>query len=149
MALHGGVGIASAATGDTTGTAATATAPTPHFGGGHFAAMHGSGSGRAMPITAAADYLGLSQTDLQSQLQSGKSLADVAEDQGRSVSGLEEAMVAAMKSDIDANDALSADQKSAMLTLAESHVATMVTTAHPDGAGCGLMGHPGRMGVGA
>jgi cytochrome c553 len=147
-ALAGGVGIASAATAATApGTSAASTpSPTPPYGG-RFGGMHGGmAAGQAMPITAAATYLGLSQTDLQTQLQAGKSLADVAKARGKSVSGLEDAMVAAITSNINANSALSADQKSAMLAQAKTRIATMVTTAHPDGAGCGPMGgHMGGM----
>ena len=93
-------------------------------------------AGQNMPITAAATYLGLSQTDLQTQLRAGKSLADVANDRGKSVSGLKDAMVAAISANLNATSELSADQKSAMLALAKSRVATMVTTPHPAGAGC-------------
>jgi hypothetical protein len=144
-ALAGGVGIASAATAATapSPSAASTPSPTPPYGG-RFGGMHGMAAGQAMPITAAATYLGLSQTDLQTQLQAGKSLADVAKARGKSVSGLEDAMVAAITSNINANTALTADQKSAMVAQAKTRIATMVTTAHPDGAGCGPMG--GRMG---
>src|SRR5437762_1260940 len=42
---------------------------------------------------AAASYLGLTNQELMSRLQNGQSLADVAKAQGKSVSGLEDAIV--------------------------------------------------------
>jgi polyhydroxyalkanoate synthesis regulator phasin len=61
--------------------------------------FHGAGQGRS--FTAAASYLGLSETELRAQLTSGKTLADVAKAQGKSVSGLVDAMVAAAEKSID------------------------------------------------
>ena len=151
-ALAGGAGIAAAATGATTTTPTTAsTVATPPYrdGGlsgmasglsGMASGMSGMASGVNSPITAAASYLGLSRTDLQTQLQAGKSLADVAQAQGKSVSGLEGAMVTAIKSNLDANTTLTADQKAAILAQVKSHIDTMVNTTHPSGAGIGSMG---------
>ena len=56
--------------------------------------MAGVAFGENSPMAAAAAYLGLSRTVLQAQLQNGKALADVTAAQGKSVSGLEDAMVA-------------------------------------------------------
>jgi hypothetical protein len=52
-------------------------------------------------LTAAAKYLGVSESDLRTQLNSGKSLADVAKAQSKDVAGLEQAILAAAKSDLD------------------------------------------------
>jgi hypothetical protein len=52
-------------------------------------------------LDAAATYLGLTQTQLWTQLRSGKSLADIAKAQGKSVDGLEQAMVASIQSKLD------------------------------------------------
>jgi hypothetical protein len=52
-------------------------------------------------LTAAAKYLGLSESDLRTQLQDGKSLADVAKAQSKDLDGLEQAILAAAKSDLD------------------------------------------------
>lgn len=63
----------------------------PFFGGhGHFGdrGLHG--------LDGAATYLGLSEAQLRAQLQSGKTLAQVAKAQGKSVDGL----VAALKADL-------------------------------------------------
>ena len=52
-------------------------------------------------LDAAATYLGLTNAQLLQQLSSGKSLADVAGAQHKSVSGLEQAMTAAAKTKLD------------------------------------------------
>jgi hypothetical protein len=46
-------------------------------------------------LSTAADYLGMSQADLRKELQSGKSLADVAKAKGKTAAGLIDALVAA------------------------------------------------------
>src|SRR5262245_1283966 len=53
------------------------------------------------PIAAAADYLGLSVDQLAQELQGGKSLADVANAHGKSVDGLEQAVIDAARSGPD------------------------------------------------
>jgi hypothetical protein len=74
----------------------------PLFGGfhrfGHFGFFHG--------LSAAADYLGLSEAELRTQLDSGKTLAQLAQAQGKAVAGLVDAMVNAAKQRLD--DAVSA-----------------------------------------
>jgi hypothetical protein len=52
-------------------------------------------------LSAAAKYLGLSESALRDQLRSGKSLADVAKAQSKDVSGLKDAILAAQKADLD------------------------------------------------
>src|SRR6187397_2555349 len=55
---------------------------------------NGPGFGHDMRgLSAAADYLGLKESDLAAKLESGKSLADIAKDQGKSVDGLVNALV--------------------------------------------------------
>jgi hypothetical protein len=53
------------------------------------------------PLDAAATYLGVSVTDLFTELRSGKTLAQIATSKGRSVSGLEAAMVKAQTTQLD------------------------------------------------
>ena len=68
----------------------------PRFGPGD----HGFGpGGRHMP--AAASYLGLTLDQLRTQLQSGKTLAQVAKAQNKSVDGLIAALVADEKKELD------------------------------------------------
>jgi nucleoside 2-deoxyribosyltransferase len=73
--------------------------------------MYGIWSGQQPVMTAAADYLGLSLTLLRTQLHSGTSLAGIATAQGKPVSGLKDAILAAMTSRINANTALTAQQR--------------------------------------
>ena len=101
-----------------------ATAPlgqlTPGFGAGPraFAVPKGGfGSGPAGPggpgpffgfrgfgfgLNSAAAYLGLTNAQLFQQLQSGKSLAQIAGTKGKTVAGLENAMTAPIKKALDA-----------------------------------------------
>jgi ribosomal protein S20 len=71
--------------------------------------------GSHAPLAAAAQYLGLTDAQLLSDLGSGKSLAQLAKARGKSVAGLEQAMVAAIKSRLD--QAVSAGQ----ITKAQEH----------------------------
>ena len=52
-------------------------------------------------LDAAATYLGLSQDQLRTQLESGKSLADVAKAQGKSVAGLKQAILSDAQAKLD------------------------------------------------
>jgi ribosomal protein S20 len=53
------------------------------------------------PFDAAAKYLGLSRGQLLSELRGGKTLAQIAQAQGKSVSGLEQALVSAQTARLD------------------------------------------------
>jgi hypothetical protein len=77
------------------------------------------------PIAAAADYLGLSVDELGQELQDGKSLADVATAQGKSVNGLEHAVIDAAKSDLDKSVAagdITADREQQILSQLTSQI---------------------------
>jgi ribosomal protein S20 len=52
-------------------------------------------------METAADYLGIDGADLREALRDGKSLADLAEDKGKSVDGLREALRDAIRKDAD------------------------------------------------
>jgi hypothetical protein len=63
---------------------------------------HGFFGHRAFPgLDAAASYLGLTDAQLDAKLDSGKTLAQVAKDQGKSVDGLVAAMKADLKKHLD------------------------------------------------
>ncbi len=62
--------------------------------GGRFVVPFGSGG----PLAGAASYLGLTQTQLFSELRAGHSLAQIAKSKDKSVAGLERAMTAAIRS---------------------------------------------------
>ena len=66
----------------------------PGFRGHH-------GFGHLGDLDAAASYLGLTEDQLRTELQSGKTLADVAKAQGKSVDGLVDALVADAKKHLD------------------------------------------------
>ena len=148
-ALVGGAGIAVAATGTPQSSpSASSTSlvgpPYGHMGGmagtGDAGDMAGMAFGENSAMAAAADYLGLSLTDLRAELRSGTSLADVAAAQGKSAAGLEDAMIAAMSSHLDANTSLTAEQKAAALAAMKSHLDVMVTASHSPGSGIGPLG---------
>src|SRR6266496_2284915 len=61
-----------------------------------FGFEHGFGHPGFPGLDAAASYLGLTESQLDSKIDSGKTLAQVAKDQGKSVDGL----IAAMKADL-------------------------------------------------
>jgi hypothetical protein len=75
----------------------------PLFGGlrGHDGFDH-HGFGHDDDLSAASSYLGVSAADLRTQLESGKTLAQVAKSQGKSVDGLVSALVAAKTKELDA-----------------------------------------------
>jgi len=52
-------------------------------------------------LSAAADYVGLSVAELRERLRDGQSLADVAKAEDKSVEGLEQAMIDAVKKNLD------------------------------------------------
>jgi lambda repressor-like predicted transcriptional regulator len=52
-------------------------------------------------VETAADYLGIDGADVREALRDGKSLADVAEEKGKSVDGLKEALHDAIRKDAD------------------------------------------------
>jgi polyhydroxyalkanoate synthesis regulator phasin len=63
--------------------------------------FHHGGPGHFLELDAAADYLGLTEAQLRSELAGGKTLAQVARDHGKGVGGLINAMVAEAKSHLD------------------------------------------------
>ena len=93
------------------------------------------GHGPGGPGSAAtAAYLGLTAAELRTQLESGKTLADVAKAQGKTASGLEDAIVADAKTHLDAGvtaGKLTAAQEAAMLADLKSHVDDMINGVGP------------------
>ena len=63
---------------------------------------HLFGLGPFGKLESAATYLGLTEAQLRTQLSNGKTLAQVAKDQNKSVSGLVDAMTASAKKHLDA-----------------------------------------------
>ena len=73
----------------------------PLFGppafGPHFGAPHPFFKG----LDAAASYLGLTEAQLRAKVNDGKTLAQIAKDEGKSVDGLKDAMVEEAKTKLD------------------------------------------------
>src|SRR5262245_11247390 len=116
------------------------------FGPGGPGGRHG---GIAGGLDAAATYLGVTEDQLRTDLQNGKTLADVAKaTQGKSVDGLVSAMVDAATTKLDAAvkaGNLTQSQADRLKTDLEAHVTDMVTgtfPARPDSDHAG----PGRHG---
>jgi hypothetical protein len=88
---------------------AKADAPLFALGGGPgdrggFGHGHGGpgGPGGGMSLDAAATYIGISASDLRTQLTAGKTLAAIAVANGKTTDGLKAALTTAAKSDLDA-----------------------------------------------
>jgi hypothetical protein len=113
------------------------------------AAMRGGGPGPGPGAQAVADYLGLTTAALRTQLESGQTLADVAKAQGKTVSGLEDVIVADAKTHLDADVAagnLTAAQEATMLAGLKAHVDDMVNNVGKDPGGPGGPGGHGHHG---
>jgi hypothetical protein len=85
-------------------------------------------------LDAAAVYLGLSEDELRAQLESGKSLADVAKAKGKSVDGVVDALVADAKKHLDdevAEGHLTNSQAEQMLSRLEDGIRALVNGERP------------------
>jgi hypothetical protein len=131
------LGVASASAASPARLPATATATATVSVGRPVGCGHTGGmwSGHDPVIKATADYLGLSQAKLGSELQSGKSLADVARAQGKPVSGLKSTILGAVTSWINASSKLSAGQKTAAIGQVKSHLDAIVNVTCRSGMG--------------
>src|SRR5262245_59631558 len=111
--------------------------------GGKGGGPRGGGPGSA----AIADYIGLTAAELRTQLESGKTLADIAKAQGKTVAGRADAVVADAKTHLDGDVAagkLTAAQEAAMLADLKAHVDDFVNGVGPGPGGPG--GPGGRHG---
>jgi hypothetical protein len=94
-------------------------------GGGPGGFGHGGPGGGGDDLAAAATYLGSTATDLATQLQAGKTLAQVAAaTSGKTTAGLVAALVAAEKTEI------AGKVTSGELTQAQADQITATLTAH-------------------
>jgi hypothetical protein len=94
----------------------------PHFGAGP-------------QLATAAKYLGLSESDLRTKLRGGDSLADVAKAQGKDVGGLQDAIVASEKADLDkavADKKLTQSQADDILGELKAHAGDLVNAKPGD-----------------
>jgi hypothetical protein len=80
-------------------------------------------------LDGAADYLGLSEAELHERLRNGESLAEIAKAEGKSVDGLEQALLAAAKERLDQaveDGRITAVQRDEMLERLESKIGALV-----------------------
>lgn len=114
--------------------------PRGHDRGPGFGSFGGSG------LTVASTYLGISTTDLQTQLRSGKSLAQIATAAGKSTDGLIQAIVQDESAKIDqavSSGKLTSAQATQIKADLTQRVTTMVNNTHPMGPGFGGRGPRG------
>lgn len=98
---------------------------------------------------AASDYLELTRAELREQLRQGKSLAQIAKDEGKSVDGLKDAILAEAKSRLDkavANEKLTQPQADELYERLKGRIDDIVERTPPArpgfGARFGRMGPP-------
>ena len=120
---------------------------TPFGGPRPFGDHHFRGHGHRMPflfgaafgtLQTAATYLGIAPQALGGDLRSGKTLAAIAKAKGKSVTGLEQAMLAASKTQLDSAvkaKRLTAAQESTFLRALSSRIDTFVTKGFHFGFG--------------
>lgn len=109
-------------------------------GGAIAAGGNGRHGGHPGPAAIAA-YLGLTPAELRQQLRSGKTLAQIAVAQGKTVAGLEAAIYADVQAHLDkavAGGRLSAGQEQAILTRLKAKLDDIVNHAFP------ALARPGR-----
>jgi hypothetical protein len=109
----------------------------PLVGGLHGRGHFGHGGGFIGKLDAAAAYLALTESQLRKQLESGKSLAQVAQARGKSVDGLVDALVAAAKKRLDgavAAGRLTNAQEDEMLAGLRARISSLVDSAGRPGA---------------
>jgi len=100
----------------------------PHRGFGHFG-LRG--------LDAAASYLGLTEEQLRSELEGGKTLAQVAQAHGKSAQGLVAALLADAKKRVDAAVAagrLTQSQANDLLNGLRDRITSRVNSRAPEGA---------------
>jgi hypothetical protein len=113
----------------------------PFFGGGGHRGGGFGHRGGLGSLDAAATYLGLTEAQLRTQLASGKTLAEIAKAQSKTVDGLEKALTAATKTKLDAavkDGKLTQAQADDLLKRATEHLDDLVNgTFGPRGDGDG------------
>jgi hypothetical protein len=105
----------------------TVSTATGTKGGVRFLRRH---HGARLVIRTAAAYLGLTPAQLRSQLHAGKSLSEVAAAQNKPVSGLENAILAAVVKRVDASK-LTTARKADVISAVRRNLGAFVAAAHP------------------
>jgi hypothetical protein len=117
------------------------------FGGGGFAGALGGGD-----LSAASTYLGLTTAQIQTDLQGGQTLAQIATAQGKTADGLVQALVTADESKLDsavAAGTLTSAQEQTIETNLQQQITNRVNGTGPAGGSFGgRLGGPGPGGGG-
>jgi hypothetical protein len=122
-------------------------APGPLLFGPHALRRHmmfGGGIGFGAGLASAARYLGLTNAQLRKQLESGKSLAQIAKAQGKWTSGLQQALTAALKKRLDravANKRITSAEEQKLLSMFSARIGDLINRTPPKRLG--IWGHPG------
>ena len=125
------------------------------LGGGQQAPRRGFGFGAfsAGALGSLTTYLGISSSQLQSDLGKGQTLASIAKGQGKSVDGLVAALVAARKTQLDAEVAagrLTSAQEQQIESSEATRIRALVNGVGPHGpGGPGAGGGSGTFGAGS
>ncbi|HUH14662.1 MAG TPA: hypothetical protein VML35_02115 [Gaiellaceae bacterium] len=124
----------------------------PLFAGpmlGHRGGPGGHGLGRGAKLDAAASFLGVTEAELREALQGGKTLAEIAKDEGKTAEGLADAMVAAAAERLDeavADGRLTKAQRDELVASLEEQTTAIVNGERPafrGKRGFGMGGGPG------
>jgi hypothetical protein len=121
----------------------------PGVGGPHGGGPGGPGFGRGLggpglmfkmgpggALDAAATALGLSRADLVTQLRDGKSIADVAKDQGKSLDDVKQAITDGVTKELDqavTDKKLTSDQRDKIVKELGDHLDDLVNRTPPQG----------------
>lgn len=116
--------------------AATLAHPFAGGPGRHGGGLHGRGGPPAHGplrgvVRAAAEYVGVGVGQLLRILHSGKSLAEAATERGKTVTGLEQAILASVEARLDRAGRLSAEQKERLLDALRSRLDEIVNRKRP------------------
>ena len=124
----------------------------PLFAGpmlGHRGGPGGHGPGHGAKLDTAASFLGVTEAELRESLQGGKTLAEIATDEGKTVDGLVDALVAAATERLDeavADGRLTKAQRDELVASLEERTSAMVNGERPafrGKHGFGMGGGPG------
>jgi hypothetical protein len=89
-------------------------------------------------LDGAADYLGLTEAELHQRLRNGQTLAEIAEAEGKSVSGLKQALLASAREKLDnavQKGEITSAQRDEILGKLESGIDDLVNGTGPRGPG--------------
>lgn len=106
---------------------------------------HGPGFGPAAELEAAASYLGMTEAQLRAAREEGKTLAQVAQERGKSVDGLVDALVNAATEDLEQavqDGRLTEAQKDSIVAGLRERITAMVNGEFGRGPGRAGFGPP-------